>query len=184
MRACFPADGELENGTTYSVESQRPNATPAELRAAGTAYPSDVASQYTQLPESTPDRVATRTSRVTANADNPYDTARTVERYLERTKNYSLDVGRPDGTIADSFLFEMDAGYCTYFATTMVTMLRTQGIPARFVTGYTEGQQVTQDEWVVRGSDSHAWVEVYFPEVGWVRFDPTPAAARTAAEQP
>ena len=176
-------DGELGNGTTYAVESQRPNATPAQLRAAGTAYPNEVASQYTQLPESTPDRVATRTDRVTANADNPYDTARTVERWLETTKNYSLDVDRPDGDIADAFLFEMDAGYCTYFATTMVTMLRSQDIPARFVTGYTEGQRVAEDEWVVRGYDSHAWVEVYFPETGWVKFDPTPAAPRSAVEQ-
>ncbi|MFB6151211.1 MAG: DUF4129 domain-containing transglutaminase family protein, partial [Haloarculaceae archaeon] len=81
------------------------------------------------------------------------------------------------------FLFEMDAGYCTYYATTMVTMLRTQDIPARFVVGYTPGERVDRDEWVVRGYNAHAWVEVYFPDVGWVRFDPTPAQPRRAAEQ-
>jgi len=77
----------------------------------------------------------------------------------------------------------MDAGYCTYFATTMVTMLRTQDIPARFAVGYTPGQQVEDDEWIVRGYDSHAWVEVYVPETGWVRFDPTPSAPRERTER-
>ncbi|WP_435076073.1 transglutaminase TgpA family protein [Halococcus sp. AFM35] len=176
-------DGTLDNGTTYTVTSQRPNWTADELRSAGQDYPDGLRSRYTQLPESTPDRVANRTDRLTANADNPYDTARIIERHLERTKNYSLNVSRPNGNIADSFLFEMGKGYCTYYATTMVTMLRTQDIPARFVTGYTSGQRVAEDEWVVRGLDSHAWVEVYFPETGWVRFDPTPGGPRSAVEE-
>ena len=173
---------QLEPGDSYSVESQQPNWTLEELRYAGQDYPDDIESRYTQLPGSTPERVERRTDRLTANADNPYDTARIVERHLERSKNYSLNVSRPTGNIADSFLFEMSKGYCTYFATTMVTMLRTQDIPARFVTGYTDGQRVSREEWVVRGYDSHAWVEAYFPEVGWVRFDPTPGGPRAAIE--
>jgi hypothetical protein len=64
----------------------------------------------------------------------------------------------------------------------MVVMLRSQGVPARFVTGYTPGEQVGDDRYVVRGLDSHAWVEVYFADVGWVRFDPTPATERQTAE--
>src|SRR5699024_2515854 len=149
-------DGTLANGTSYTVTSQRPNWTADELRSAGEDYPDGIRSRYTQLPESTPERVANRTDRLTSNADTPYDTARTIERWLEGSKNYSLDVDRPDGSIADSYLFEMNAGYCTYYATTMATMLRTQDIPARFVTGYTPGQRVARDEWVVRGLDSHA----------------------------
>jgi transglutaminase-like putative cysteine protease len=175
--------GQLQNGTRYSIESQRPEWTPDELRSAGQEYPDTIENRYLQLPSSTPERVENRTDRLTANADNPYDTARIIERHLERTKNYSLNVSRPNGNIAASFLFDMQKGYCTYFATTMVTMLRTQGIPARFVTGYTSGQRVAEDEWVVRGLDSHAWVEVYFPDTGWVRFDPTPAGPRTTVEQ-
>ncbi len=65
----------------------------------------------------------------------------------------------------------MDEGYCVYFATTMVTMLRTQGIPARMTVGYTSGQRIDENQWVVRGLNSHAWVEVYFPDQGWVQFD-------------
>lgn len=175
--------GELANGTTYSVESQRPNATPAELRSAGTAYPDRITSRYTQLPRSVPNRVKRLTNQITAKATNPYDKARIIERWLKNTNNYSLNVSRPEGSIADSFLFDMQAGYCTYYATTMATMLRTQGIPTRFVTGYTDGQRVSRNKWVVRGLNSHAWVEVYFPDIGWVRFDPTPAGPRRSVEQ-
>jgi Transglutaminase-like enzymes, putative cysteine proteases len=179
-----PATTLAEN-ETYTVVSQRPSATTAELRRAGVGYPDGVTRRYTGLPGSTPDRVSERTQTVIeeAGAETPYDAAIAIERYLESTKEYSLDVENPSGNIADSFLFEMDAGYCTYYATTMVTMLWSQGIPARFATGYTTGQRVAEDEYVVRGLDSHAWVEVYFPEVGWVRFDPTPAADRSDTEQ-
>jgi len=176
-------DGSLSQGDRYTVESQVVATSPDELRDAGTDYPDGVVERYTQLPANQPERVAERTSRITANAENPYDTARVVEQWLENNREYSLDVDRPSGNIADAFLFEMDAGYCTYYATTMVSMLRTQGIPARLVVGYTPGEQVARDTWVARGLDSHAWVEVYFPEVGWIRFDPTPAGPRQEAER-
>ncbi|MEF8853088.1 MAG: transglutaminaseTgpA domain-containing protein [Haloarculaceae archaeon] len=178
----FDAAGSLEPGSNYTVESQVPLADATTLRSAGTDYPDRVRDRYTTIPSSTPDRVEARTDRITANADNPYDTARVIEQWLENNREYSLDVERPEGNVADAFLFEMDAGYCTYFATTMVTMLRSQDIPARFVVGYTTGQRVDRDEYVVRGYDAHAWVEVYFPDVGWVRFDPTPAGPRRAVE--
>ena len=179
----FQPASPLQAGESYTVVSERPTADAGDLRTAGTDYPEAVEARYTQLPASTPDRVAERTGRLTANADNPYDTARVVERYLRSNYDYSLDVERPSGDVADRFLFEMDAGYCTYFATTMVTMLRTQDIPARFAVGYTSGQQVENDEWTVRGYDSHAWVEVYVPETGWIRFDPTPSAPRERTER-
>ncbi|WP_258560414.1 transglutaminase TgpA family protein [Halorhabdus salina] len=173
----------LDANETYRVESEVPVATLRELRTAGQTYPETVEEMYLQLPDSTPDRVTERTDRLTANADNPYDTARVIERWLETNREYSLNVSKPSGSIADAFLFEMERGYCTYYATTMAAMLRSQGIPARMVVGYTSGQRVEQNEWVVRGHDAHAWTEVYFPDVGWVRFDPTPASPREDAEQ-
>ncbi|WP_138004892.1 transglutaminase family protein [Halalkalirubrum salinum] len=164
-------------GDEYVVVSQRPDADSDELQAAGTAYPAEVRSRYTQLPETTPDRVGAFTADLTEDDETPYEVAQTVETYLRTEREYSLSVTRPEGDIADAFLFEMDAGYCTYYATTMVTMLRTQGIPARFVTGYSQGQQVEDDTWVVRGQNAHAWVEVYFPGHGWIAFEPTPRDA-------
>jgi transglutaminase-like putative cysteine protease len=179
----FQPASPLREGESYTVESEEPVAPPRALREAGTDYPGGLQERYTQLPDSVPDRVGERLDRLTANAENPYDTARVLERWFREDYGYSLDVERPRGDVADKFLFEMDAGYCTYFATTMVTMLRTQDIPARFAVGYTPGQQVDDGEWVVRGYNSHAWVEVYFPGHGWVEFDPTPPVPREAAER-
>ncbi|QLG63993.1 lasso peptide biosynthesis protein [Halorarum salinum] len=178
-----PGTTLLENDT-YVVTSEVPAASAGELRRAGTDYPDEVSARHTQLPGSTPERVDERTREVVdeSGADNPYDAAVAVERYLESSKEYSLDVPPPSGDTADRFLFEMEEGYCVYYASTMAVMLRSQGIPARFVTGYTPGQRVAEEEWVVRGLDSHAWVEVYFPNHGWVRFDPTPSGPRESTE--
>ncbi|MFQ3286094.1 MAG: transglutaminase-like putative cysteine protease [Natronomonas sp.] len=179
----FEPVSPLQAGESYRVESEVPTGRPDEFRAAGTGYPEGIETRYTQLPSDTPDRVAERTARLTANAENPYDTARVLEYWFRTEYEYSLDVDRPRGNVADAFLFEMESGYCVYFATTMVTMLRTQGIPARFAVGYTPGEAVDDDEWVVRGYNSHAWVEVYVPEHGWIKFDPTPATPRQETEQ-
>jgi transglutaminase-like putative cysteine protease len=172
----------LSEGDVYTVVSRVPNASAAQLRNASTAYPDRVADRYRQLPDSTSDRVATLSDSVTAGADNPYDAASAVERWLEGNKNYSTTVPSPDGALVDAFLFEYDAGYCVYFATSMTAMLRSQGIPARYAVGYTPGQRVSESEWVVRGLDAHAWVEVYFPGYGWIPFDPTPGSERVDAE--
>ena len=179
----FEPASPLQAGESYRVESEVPAGRPDEFRTAGTDYPDEIETRYTQLPSDTPDRVAERTSRLTANAENPYDTARVLEHWLRTEYEYSLDVDRPRGNVADAFLFEMESGYCVYFATTMVTMLRTQEVPARFVVGYTPGEAVDDDEWVVRGYNSHAWVEVYLPGHGWIEFDPTPPTPREAAER-
>jgi transglutaminase-like putative cysteine protease len=173
----------IEPGESYTVTSRIADPPESALRGAGTDYPASVVDRYTQLPASTSDRVRERAAEVTADADTPYAKAAAVESYLESSKRYSLTVERPEGSIADGFLFEMDAGYCTYFATTMVTMLRAEGVPARFVTGYTPGDAGDDGTYTVRGLDSHAWVQVYVPDVGWVRFDPTPAGPREASER-
>jgi len=173
----------LSAGDSYRVESEVIEATEPELRAAGDDYPDEVRGTYLQLPESTPDRVEARTTRLTENAETPYETALVIEQWLEENRGYSLDVSRPRRNVADRFLHAMDAGYCTYFATTMAVMCRTQGVPARMTVGYTPGESVGPDRWKVRGLHSHAWVEVYIEEWGWVQFDPTPSGPRRRAEQ-
>ncbi|SDF45522.1 Transglutaminase-like enzyme, putative cysteine protease [Halorubrum xinjiangense] len=175
----------LEPGEEATVESRVLDADPAALRNASTDYPTAIEERYTQLPESTPDRVGDRTEEIVAAADaeSPYEQAAAVEAYLRSEYDYSLTVERPEGDIADAFLFEMDAGYCVYFATTMAAMLRSQGIPTRMETGYTSGQRVGEDEYVVRGQNAHAWVSIYVPDQGWVAFDPTPSDPRDEARQ-
>jgi transglutaminase-like putative cysteine protease len=173
----------FSGGDGYTVVSEVPDWTDDQLRDAGTDYPERIRERYLQVPESTPDRVRRRAIELTANAQNPYDAASVLQQWLENNKEYSLDISRPSGNIADAFIFEMDRGYCVYYATAMAMMLRILGIPARFAVGYTPGQRVADDRWVVRGYDSHAWVDVYYPESGWIPFDPTPAGPRQEAEQ-
>lgn len=173
----------FSKGDEYTVTSAVPDWTPEQLRNASTEYPEEVRERYLQTPDSTPSRVRRKAGALTANANNPYDAASVLQQWLKNNKTYSLEVSRPNGNIADAFIFEMDRGYCVYYATAMVMMLRTLGIPTRFAVGYTPGQRVADDRWVVRGYDSHAWVDVYFPETGWVPFDPTPTGPRRDAEQ-
>jgi transglutaminase-like putative cysteine protease len=168
----------LQQGDSYTVESAIVDPDPAALRTAGTNYPDEITDRYLQTPEDTSSEFRERTAEITADADNPYETAVEIRDTLQSSKEYSLDVSQPAGNVAEGFLLEMDEGYCVYFATTMTQMLREEGVPARYVTGYTTGQQVDDGEYVVRGLDAHSWVEVYFPGHGWVQFDPTPGGSR------
>ncbi|MEZ3114611.1 transglutaminase domain-containing protein [Halobaculum sp. MBLA0147] len=176
----------LSPGTTYEGVSYAPAREPAVLRAAGRNYPAEVRERYLNLPdEPGTDRLDRFTTNLTADSGTAYDTAVAIEQWLEANKEYSLDATHDPaaGTVASQFVFEMATGYCEYFATAMVAMLRTQGVPARYVVGYSTGQQTGPNEYTVRAMNAHAWVEVYFPEVGWVRFDPTPGSSRLAAER-
>lgn len=176
----------LAAGRSYEGVSYSPARDPAVLRAAGRDYPAAVTDRYLGVgdaPETA--RVAAFTDDLTRGADTPYATAVEIERWLEAERNYSLSATHDpaDGTVASQFLFEMTSGYCEYFAATMVVMLRTQDVPARYVVGYSTGQQTGPGEYTVRAMNAHAWVEVYFPDVGWVRFDPTPGSQRLSAER-
>jgi transglutaminase-like putative cysteine protease len=167
------ATESLPGGTTYRARSAVPPRSPAVLRAAGTDYPTALERRYTQVPEATPGRVGRLTTKLTADAETPYDAAVTVRDWL-RQRPYSLNASHEPGEpIADQFIFEMESGYCQYYATAMVVMLRTQGVPARYVVGYAPGERVGANQYLVTADRGHAWVEVYFPETGWVRFDPT-----------
>ncbi|AXG05646.1 DUF4129 domain-containing protein [Haloplanus rubicundus] len=167
------ATTRLPAGTDYLARSAAPPSDPSTLRAAGTDYPDRIAERYTQLPEATPDRVGAFTDDLTAGDETPYDEAVTVRDWLKK-KPYSLNASHEAGEpVADQFIFEMESGYCQYYATSMVAMLRTQGIPARYVVGYAPGERVGEEEYLVTADRGHAWVEVFFPGTGWVRFDPT-----------
>ncbi|MHC3379673.1 transglutaminase TgpA family protein [Haloarcula sp. H-GB5] len=174
----------LPAGTTYSATSVTPPDDPEVLRTSGRDYPDAVESRYTGVPASTSAQVGPFTDRLTEDSDSPYETATTIEQWLEANKDYSLNVSQPpEDDVASEFIFQMDEGYCEYFATSMVVMLRSQDIPARYVVGYSTGEQTGQNQYTVRGMNAHAWVEVYFEGVGWVKFDPTPGQERLASEQ-
>ena len=117
----------------------------------------------------------------TAGTDSRFDAVRALEQWLATEREYSLDVqdsGFDDPLVA--FLLGEMPGHCEYFATSMVVLARSLDIPSRLVTGYLRGEKNRFSRtYLVRRSDAHAWVEVYFPGHGWVAFDPTPSAGRT-----
>jgi hypothetical protein len=105
---------------------------------------------------------------------------RRVEDYLLRggRYRYTTEVGNPGLEPLLEFLFHTHAGYCQHFAGAAALLLRIAGVPTRVAVGFATGEPIGHDTWAVRDEDAHAWIEVYFPTVGWVVFNPTPAAAQ------
>jgi transglutaminase-like putative cysteine protease len=168
---------QLESGgiASYNVDSLVPVADVRTLRAAGQRYPDWVRQRYLALPPEVPERVKSLAITLTASAATPYDRAHAIEQYL-RTFPYTLDVPRPPSNqdVTDYFLFDLKKGYCDYYATAMVVLARAAGVPARLVTGYASGAyNLNSERFVVTEADAHSWVEVYFPNIGWVPFEPT-----------
>ncbi len=173
--AFIPDEAAVPPLDRYAFDALVPEATEAQLQAAPQAYPSWVIRQYTQLPDSVPERVRALARDITVRGRTPYDRAVAIERYL-RLIPYSLDVPAPPSTrdATDYFLFDLKKGYCDYYATAMVVLARAAGLPARLVTGYASGTYDSYGaEYVVREADAHSWVEIYFPGIGWIEFEPT-----------
>ena len=160
----------------YEVSSVLPAVPPAELREDSSLYPDSIRATYLQLPALDP-RIKNLALQVAAGSHDEYDIAANVERYLIAHYAYTLDLTGTPGA-ADplaGFLFGSRAGNCEYFASAMTVMLRDVGIPARYATGFLQGEyNDIGGDYIVRESDAHAWVEVYFPTYGWIAFDPTP----------
>ncbi|MHB9092398.1 MAG: transglutaminase TgpA family protein, partial [Chloroflexota bacterium] len=162
-------------GQEYTITSAVSVASAEELRVAGNDYPQRVWQRYTALPRSVPTRVRQLAQQLTRGKANSFDKAVAIQDYL-RTLTYTLKPPMPPQgrDVVEYFLFDTREGYCDYFSSSMVVMLRSLGIPARVVAGYLPGNwdpdlQVN----VVRESDSHSWPEVYFPQYGWIEFEPT-----------
>ncbi|ANY65771.1 hypothetical protein BBD42_04285 [Paenibacillus sp. BIHB 4019] len=178
----------------YTVQTLLPVMDEAALRSGGIqAGEKEALAEYLQLPESLPSRVAALAAEVSGGGvTSRYDQVKAVETYLRSSYTYSAENSAVPGAGADfvdDFLFKQHEGYCVHFSSAMVIMLRTQGIPARWVKGFAPGTVSAEQPdarndaahagmklaaYEVKGKDAHAWVEVYFPGAGWVPFDPTP----------
>ena len=167
----------LEKNEPYSMISYVSVATDDDLREASTEYGSFVTDHYLQLPPAFPEEVRALAERVTQGQDNPLDKALAIESYLRGPDfTYSQDIDAPpagsDGV--EWFLLETKTGYSDYYASSMAVMLRSVGVPARMAAGYAPGVLNEAGQRVIRDSDSHGWVQAYFPDYGWIDFEPTP----------
>jgi transglutaminase-like putative cysteine protease len=161
---------------SYDAYSLPPSAAPADLSASGNDYSAAISETYLQIPDLDP-RIPALAQQVTAAAKTPYDKAVALQSYLQTRYAYTLDQGNTAARDPlANFLFVRRAGHCEYFASAMTIMLRTLGIPARYINGFQIGEyNEVGGDFIVRASDAHSWVEVYFPGHGWITFDPTPA---------
>lgn len=161
----------------YTVLSAVADPGPAALRATGRAYAADIVAAYLQLPADLPAALADYAAAVVGDATTPYDKALAIEAALRKLP-YTLDVPTPpkDRELVSWFLFDLRRGYCDYFATAMVVLARLNGVPARLAVGYATGTYDPQaGRYVVTEMDAHSWPELYFPGLGWIPFEPTPA---------
>ncbi len=163
----------FRNGTTFTVISEVPSPSPADLRADAPANPA-AASRYTQLPSDTPVEIGQIAGLVTQGAISRLDAAVALQNYL-RTFRYDEDVSQQhDFRDLLEFLTVVRAGYCEQFAAAMAVMARSLGIPARVAVGFGPGEEIEPGRYAVTSRQAHAWVEVLFPSFGWLAFEPTP----------
>ena len=162
----------------YEADSVLRQAGGPHSRKSSATYPPEALKDDLQLPVLDP-RVQPLAEQVTGGAAGPFEKASAIELYLRAHYGYTLQLpaNKPRDPIAN-FLFERRQGHCEYFASAMAVMLRSIGIPARLVNGFSGGEfnDVTS-QYVVRASEAHSWVEAYIPGEGWMEFDPTPSGA-------
>lgn len=131
---------------------------------------------YTQLPDTLPDRVKKLAEEITAGYDTKYDKLKAIEGYLNQYE-YTLSPGVvPEGEdFVDYFLFESKKGYCTSYASSMAVLGRCIGIPTRYMEGFVAryDKRDKKGMYSVKNSQAHAWAEAYIEGVGWIPFEAT-----------
>ncbi|MTV26176.1 transglutaminase domain-containing protein [Nitriliruptoraceae bacterium ZYF776] len=180
----------VRRGFTYRIEAERPSPDIDQLRAVEVGQ--ELRERWTQLPRDYP-RLGETAEQVfaAAGASTDIDRVLALQDWFSTsgTFTYDLDVPALRGDDAlERFVLEDRVGYCEYFATAMAVMLREVGIPARVAVGFLPGRVTLAadpdagrdlTEYTVSTADAHAWVEVLFPEYGWMTFEPTPRADST-----
>lgn len=176
------SDRETVPEQTWVVDAQAITPTPAELRAAPDISPEDQGRLKAATPISA--TLASTARTVTAGTTTKYDAAVAIQRWLNAFTYSTAGVQRSQSaSYLEQFLLDRK-GYCEQFAATMALMAIELGIPARVVVGFTSGTLRSPGEWTVAARDAHAWPELFFSGVGWVRFEPTPSGGGTTFQTP
>ncbi|WP_083584438.1 DUF4129 domain-containing transglutaminase family protein [Bacillus weihaiensis] len=177
-------EGSREEFSVYEVDYKLPVYPLNEMKKEQVtdSLSEEFLDRYTQLPDTLPERVKQLAEKITVDDTNQYDKAKSIEEYLGSIIfTYDKeDVAIPgeNEDYVDQFLFDTQKGYCDNFSTSMIVLLRSLDIPARWVKGYTGGEYIRaitnfEKEYRVTNNNAHSWVEVYFEGVGWVPFEPT-----------
>ncbi|NEP72308.1 MAG: DUF3488 domain-containing protein [Okeania sp. SIO2G4] len=194
---------ELREGLTYTVISDVPYRDRTILNQAGTNYPESISKYYLQIPPEIAEKVRQKTEEILANKNkvaqssnpitSPYEKALYLSQYLKQNPNYKLQKEPPffvEGEdLVSAFLFgyqnspegeKIIGGYGDHFSTVLTIMLRSIGIPARLVAGYSPGEfNPFTGLYVVKNTDAYMMTEVYFPGYGWFAFNPIPGMPLT-----
>jgi transglutaminase-like putative cysteine protease len=166
--------GQTASGVRYTVTSMEVQPTAAQLAAAGKAT-GRIAKQYTEVPDSLPPVVKQTALQVTRGATSDYQRAVDLQRYFTSGQFvYNTQAKAGTGVDAIARFLQTKEGFCVHFAFTMAAMARTLDIPARVAIGFTPGSLNPDGSMTVGLKDAHAWPELYFPGIGWTRFEPTP----------
>jgi hypothetical protein len=166
-------------GLKYGVNALDPDVRPVELRSATT--PLGQLWPQLSVPNGVSPQVKQLAVKVTAGATTPYDAAVALQKWFTHDGGFRYSTSVRSGADAD-YLMEFlndKVGYCEQFAATMALMARTLGIPSRVVVGFTQGKQDAKGTWIVTVRDAHAWPELWFDGIGWMRFEPTPRVDAT-----
>jgi transglutaminase-like putative cysteine protease len=173
VRTASPINERIRFDAISSIDfALQPNENPIVLR------------QWLNLPPGFNPRAMEFAQNLRATSDNPRDLVNAVLRFFRTEKfSYTLQPPTLGRHTVDEFLFDTRAGFCEHYSSAFVVLMRAMDIPARVVTGYQGGEINPADGYMtVRQSDAHAWAEVWLPDQGWTRVDPTSAVAPNRIE--
>jgi transglutaminase-like putative cysteine protease len=169
------AEPSIRPRASFTAQSLVAVPTVNQLREAGSDYP-EWTERYLQLPDEFPESIRQLAELIVGEETNPYYQVQWITEFLRDEIEYQEIIDEPPAGVdpIEWFLFDYKKGFCNYYATAEVLMLRSLGIPARIAVGFAQGvYQEEEQHFEVREKESHAWPEVYFPGIGWVEFEPT-----------
>ncbi|MFD5317342.1 DUF3488 and DUF4129 domain-containing transglutaminase family protein [Streptomyces sp. NPDC127098] len=168
-------NGRTSAGASYEIEHLLVEPTADQLAAAPPAS-RELVDYYTRVPDDLPEQVALTALDVTSGAANDFERAMALQDWFTQDGGFRYDttVASGSGTQAIVNFLQQKEGFCVHFAFTMAAMARTLGIPTQVAVGFTPGTRQPGGAYEVGVHNAHAWPELYFQGVGWVRFEPTP----------
>ena len=169
----------LKVGENYQTVGAESFASIASLQSSKWVFPEGIAAAYTQVPEDSYENISELARVITNGSNTPYEATRRIEDHLRSNYSFSLSGAKinPRSDIVSVFLFETRQGHFDHFASAMVILLRTIEIPARITVGFVlddSSFNSTTKNFELSDKQAWAWPQVYFENLGWIDFNPTP----------